>query len=406
MNRIAALEENAVVSRCTLEMLLINSSFVGGLGAARKTASLVKSIERRVNYLLFTDSEGVGKLELVGLRPDLVVTIPDGSAPENVYAAVRNRLSSVKYDAMISFGWRSYVPADAIERSKPVVIVDGGWPERFEGYPSPFWKDIYCKVNAYCLTNHFFSPGLADLPKHSSEVPFRWVFHPFQEDEVQWHVGLRSKLNTLREHLPYYEAGRRVIFLNMNPDYIDPMQGTFTGGWLNPKQLDECRGFVTRLLVELDSVKNPLSLLVHRDIARQFAPVIAQCRRLRVVPCPALNPEEHHIWRTGADLVLLRSTRSVGAAQVALSNVPTLHVICPTSDDYMGEQSSCKIAQSMGIAESIDHEAISLSDAIMNYLDSNRPAEVARKAQFEALSFWRMNGPDTLLELMLETAPV
>lgn len=386
-------------------MLLINSSFVGGLGAARKTASFLKSLEQRVSYLLLTDSAALKKLELVGLKPDLVVTVPNVTVPEEIYTAVRKKLSSVKYDAMISFGWRSYVPADAIKRGKPVVIVDGGWPERCEDYPSPFCKDVYRNLKAYCLTAHFSNPALTDLLKHRGEIPFRWVFHPFQNDEVNWHIGLRREITTVRERLPYYEAGRRTIFLNMNPDYVDPRQGTFTGGWLSPKQLDECRGFVTRLLVELDNVTDPLTLLVHQDIARQFDSVIKQCRRLKVVSFPSLSPEEHHIWRTGADVVLLRSTRSVGAAQVALSNIPALNTICPANENYMGEYSSCKIAQSMGIAEVVDHETVSLSDAIMNYIDSRRSVEVASKAQIEARSFWQTNGPESLLELLLEAAP-
>lgn len=56
-------------------MLLINSSFVGGLGAARKTASFLKHI-RHIDHILFTDSESVAKLELVGLKPDRVVAVP------------------------------------------------------------------------------------------------------------------------------------------------------------------------------------------------------------------------------------------------------------------------------------------------------------------------------------------
>jgi hypothetical protein len=381
-------------------MLLINSSFVGGLGAARKAASFVKFIENRINYSIFTDSASANKLELFGLKPDKIVTVPDECGSEDIYSAVRDSLSSIKYDTMISFGWRTYVPADAISRDKPVLIVDGGWPERFESYPSPFWKDVYKKVDAYCLTNHFGNPELTGLLSPHGEARFQWIFHPFQESEVLWHINVRNNLKQVKESLPYYLPGHRVIFLNMDHDYISPKQGTFTGGWLDPQQVDECRGFVTRLIVELDALKQPILLLMHEKISAQFEPVIAQCNSLKVFSYPTLPLEQHHIWRAGADLVLLRAARSVGAAQVALSNIPALHTICPASGNYMGELSSCKIAQEMGIAEFVDHQNVSLAEAIMNHLDSDRAKELAAQAQIEALRFWYSNGPENLLDLM------
>ncbi len=384
-------------------MLLINSSFVGGLGAARKTASFIKHI-RNVNYILFTDFASIEKLELVGLKPDRVVVVPKNCSDEEVYSSVKESLLPIKYDAMISFGWRTYVPADAIERQKPAVTVDGGWPERLESYPSPFWKDVYSQLKVYCLTNYFYAPELDELVKHRTKVPYQWIFHPFSEDEIRWHIELRQKLKNGKISPPYHKQGQATIFLDMNQDYVEPNQGMFTGGWLKPRQLDECRGFITRLIVELDSVREPLSLLLHQNIALQFEPVIKKCRKLNVVSFPSLSPEGHHILRASCDLVLLRATRNVGAAQVALSNTPAMHMICPTSDDYMGELSSCKIAEKMGIAESVNHEMVSLADAIMNYLNSSKSIEVSNLAQEKALSFWKSKGPDSLLDLVLEKA--
>lgn len=383
-------------------MLLINSSFVGGLGAARKTASFIKHINGRIDYRLLTDSASVEKLVLVGLQPDKVITIEEASPPEKIYDAVHSSLSSIEYEAMISFGWRTFVPANAIERNKPVVIVDGGWPECLGDYPSPFWKEIYTSIKSYCLTSHFFHPEMNNLLKQYREIPFKWIFHPFQVDEIRWHTELRDNLIKNRSSLPYYLPGHRSIFLNMNEEYVEPTQGSFTGGWLKPSQLDECRGFVTRLLMELDGAKEPLVLIVSREIARQFEPVISCCRTLKVMPRPPLNIEKHHIWRAGADLVLVRAARSVGAAQVALSNTPALHMICPARDDYMGELSSCKIAERMGIAKFVDHEKMSLRDAILDHLDSKISQELSWQAQIQALSFWQTNGPESLLETVLE----
>jgi|AGTN01.2.fsa_nt_gi hypothetical protein len=381
-------------------MLLINSSFVGGLGAARKTASFIKFIENRTRYSLLTDSASARKLELFGLKADTVVPVSAESQPEEIYSAVRESLSAVDYDAMISFGWRTYVPADAIGRDRPVLIVDGGWPEKFESYPSPFWKDVYSRVDAYCLTNHFGNPELTELISSHDETKFRWIFHPFQQSEILWHLNLRQKIEQIKPSLPFHVPGHRVIFLNMDHDYISPIQGTFTGGWLNPKQIDECRGFVTRLIVELDALKQPLILVTHETIAAQFEPVIAQCRFLKVFSHPALSLEQHHIWRACADLVLLRAARSVGAAQVALSGIPALHTICPATGNYMGELSSCQIAQQMGIAKYVDHQAVSIADSIMNHLDSDESKELADLAQIEAITFWCTNGPENLLNLL------
>ncbi len=386
-------------------MLLVNSSFVGGLGAARKTASFLKNIKHK-NHILFTDSASVEKLELVGLKPHIVVDISQECSQKDIYSAVKNSLKPVKYDAMISFGWRTYVPADAIERNKPAVIVDGGWPEQQQISPGPFWKEVYDNLKAYCLTNHFYHQELDRLLNDGDKMPYQWIFHPFSNEEIRWHTELRDKLKTGEIRLPYNKRGYATIFLDMGKDYVQPHQGSFTGGWLKPRQLDECRGFLTRLLVELDSVHESILLFLNESIAQQCEPIIRKCRNLKVVPFPDLSPEGHHILRAGADLVLLRAARNVGAAQVALSNVPALHIICPSTDDYMGEASSCKIAEKMGIAISADHENVSLADTILNHLESSRSCQVSRLAQQAALSFWKTNGPDTLLRFVLETASV
>ncbi|MBY0357242.1 MAG: hypothetical protein K2W82_04505 [Candidatus Obscuribacterales bacterium] len=383
-------------------MLLVNSSFVGGFGAARKAASFVKHIEQHTDFFLLTDSASLEKLKLVGLEPDRVINIKENFSAKEIYAAVETSLTALKYDALVSFGWRTFVPAAAVEKGVPAVIVDGGWPERLESHPSPFCKDVYTKLKTYYLTSHFFSPELNNLLSHREEIAFEWMFHPFQEKEIRWHTKIRDKLKGQR--LPYYLPGYKTIFLDMSWDYVDPKQAIFTGGWLKPKMLDECRGFVTRLLMELDSSGESLLLIVQQNIAKQFEPVIAQCRTLKVVACPALSPEEHQIWRAGADLVLLRAARSVGAAQVALSDTPALHMICPASDDYMGELSSCKIAEKMGIAKFMSHENESLAQAVMNHLESGKSLEIAKQVQSEALSFWKTNGPDCLLDLVLEKA--
>jgi len=384
-------------------MLLINSSFVGGLGAARKTASFLKHI-RHIDHILFTDSESVAKLELVGLKPDRVVVVPKRASSEHNYKNVRESLFDVNYDAMISFGWRTYAPADAIDRNKPAIIVDGGWPESPEEYPSSFCREVYCNLKAYCLTSHFYIPELDRLLKNRSDIPFRWIFHPFSEREIKFHTELLKNIENGTVQSPYQKRGHTSIFLDMNQDYVNPHQSSFTGGWLTSKQLDECRGFVSRLIIELESVGEPILLFIHQRIAEQFEPIIKECRTLKVVPFPSLNSEGHNILRASADLVLLRATRNVGAAQVALSGISALHMICPSSDDYMGELSSCKIAERMGIAVYVDHEMVSLSDAIMRYLNSSKSIEVSALAQQNALSFWKTHGPDELLELVLETA--
>ncbi|MBY0546495.1 MAG: hypothetical protein K2W95_04345 [Candidatus Obscuribacterales bacterium] len=380
---------------------MINSSFVGGLGGARKAAAFIHHLDRRgVAHRLVTDRQSLDKLELVGLTPDLVFDVSPDMSSSTVYREVRQSLRRVGYDCMISFGWRTYVPLNGIERSKPTIIIDGGWPEILAAMPSPFCKDVYRELTAYCLTSHFFDARLNKLLPEEPQIPFKWIAQPFGTEEISWLQSLADKRRMgNRDRFISTEPNTRTIFLDLNPEYIDPRQGTFTGGWLTPRQLDECRGFVSRLIVELDTANGPVALTMHERIAQQLSPIISGCKMLRVIGHPSLQPAEHHRLRAEADLVLMRATRCVGATQTAISLVPVLHTICPTAKDYMGEQYSCQIATDLGIANSIDHEAVSLRDGIMSYLNSPAAYDTARSAQEAALRAQMERGPDYLLSL-------
>jgi len=237
-------------------MILINSSFVGGLGSASKAAGFVHYLNQRaIDYRLVTDLHSVEKLKLVGLTPDIVFEATPDMMAHSIYKEVRQRLRSVNYDGMLSFGWRTFVPANAVERSKPAIIIDGGWPERLEDMPSPFCKDIYQQLKAYCLTNYFFDHRLDDLLPMKDQVNFQWIAQPFPKGDMSWFMSLaesRRERNKARDGADETTSARPsyTIFLDLNPEYIDMRQGTFTGGWLTPRQLDECRGFVSRLMIE------------------------------------------------------------------------------------------------------------------------------------------------------------
>jgi len=381
-------------------LLIVNASFVGGLGGARKAVSFSRHLRNRgIAFKLVTDSQSLGKLRLFGLEPEVVFPVHPTMSASDIYAQVREAMRAVSYDAMVSFGWRTFVPADAVWRSKPVVIVDGGWPRSINDWPSPFCREVYEKLAAYCLTNWFCDHRLDGLLPGNVGINFQWIAQPLDEVEIAWHLAVAEYREDGRDHSDREGAPRRIL-LDMNPDYIDPRQGTFTAGWLTPGQLDECRGFVSRLLVELDSAKEPLELIMHEEISREFAPVRSRCHNLKVTSHKSLPPSHHHRLRVESDLSITRATRCVGTTQAALSQVPTLHAVCPATDDYMGERSSCRIAERLGIAASVDHEAECLQDGIIGYLNSDRARETARLAQSTALSFWRERGPDFLLELL------
>ncbi|MBK9278327.1 MAG: hypothetical protein IPM93_09150 [Candidatus Obscuribacter sp.] len=387
-------------------MLLINSSFVGGLGGASKAAGFVHHLNQRaIEYRLVTDLRSVEKLNLVGLTPDIVFEATPDMSADSIYKEVRQQLRSVKYDGMLSFGWRTFVPANAIERSVPAIIIDGGWPERLEDMPSPFCKDIYRQLKAYCLTNYFFDRRLGDLLPMKDQINFQWIAQPFPKEDVSWFRALAEarkahSLNHAGAEKATSAKAKCTIFLDLNPEYIDMHQGTFTGGWLTPRQLDECRGFVSRLLIELDAAKHPLQLVLHEKIVAELSPVVSKCKNLKIIGHPSLPPAEHHKLRNTADLVLLRASRCVGAAQTALSMVPALHTICPTARDYMGESYSAAIAEDLGIACCLNHEGFSLREGIMDYLDSGKAAQVAQRAQEMAISTWQERGPDFVLNLL------
>ena|SRR3989344_1832818 len=381
-------------------MLLVNASFVGGYGATRKVLSLIKALEeRKVDYQLVTDIRFRTKLDDMHIRYDHV--IPWGQASVDKYHAVDGALKRITYDAMISFGWRTFVPAHAVSKGKPCIIVDGGWPEALQDWPGEFCHDVYKALAAYCLTTHFVDTRLYKLLPQDSRINFEWIAQPFGTDEIDWHVNLANKRlelrNVLKKRFPLLDGDSKLVFLNMSPDYVDPRQFDHAGGFLTSAQYDECRGFVSRLIVELDQSDN-YTLFMLENVRRQVEPIIATCKNLLVFSEDFLDAETHHQLRCAADLVLCRAIRDVSSAQVALSGQRVLHTICPARDGYMGELDSARIAQHMGIATVLEHELEAIVPKIQHCIESD--TTVAMKAQTIAERFTRLKGVDYLLNLV------
>jgi len=379
-------------------MLVVNASFVGGFGAARKVVSFTKALrERNVPYKLITDSAFKGKLEAMGVPYDFIVPWERGDSNQAKYYSVREVMSSVSYDAMVSFGWRTYVPNDATIKGIPCVIVDGGWPEVLQEMPGEFSFEVYRKLEAYCLTTHFYTPEMDGfLPEG---IRFEWIAQPFSSEEIDWHLGLKGTRNLLRRQMearfPELDTTSKIVFLNMHSDYVNSWQLDYVGGFMTARQLDECRGYVTRLLVELDTQDN--LLILHRDIAEQVRAVVAGCKRLKVLELTNLDPNtQHHQLRCSADIVFARAIRDVSSAQLALSGQPTLHTICPARDGYMGEWDSVLLAESLGIAKPIAHEDVSLSEVMKEGID----AKITQCAVETAERFSRERGVSYLLDLL------
>ena len=382
-------------------MLLVNAAFVGGYGATRKTYSLVQNLKGlNVDFLLSTDSVFLSKLQLFGVEPDIV--IPWVQSHEQKYQGVEETLSNVSYSAMISLGWRTFVPYDAVQKGIPAVIVDGGWPEVLQAWPGEFCHEIYKDLEAYCLTCHF--PGPDDLLPRESGINFEWLSQPFGTREIQWHQELmHAAKSDLRSSLGIPELEEldttKLIFLNMAPDYLDPWTLSWVGGWMTAAQVDECRGFVTRLLVELDDAGG-YTLFMLEQLKKEMMPVLERCK-LEVISRDFLDPRTHHMLRCASDVVLCRAIRDVSSAQLALSgHLCVLHTICPASEGYMGEWESALYAQEMGIAKAVHHESVSLAEVIEEWMDSSEAKQVSQRAAVVAAEFSQKKGVPNILELL------
>lgn len=389
-------------------MLLVNASFVGGFGACRKALALTKSLrQHKVPFRMCTDSLFVQKLGRFGVKPEVV--IPWAPDNEGKYRNVERALAGVDYTAMISLGWRTFVPADAVQKGRPAVIIDGGWPERLEPYPGEFCEEVYKGLAAYCLTSHFPVPVAESwLPELPPGIRFQWVGQPFSLDEFIWHRQLRQwvflrmevrRLKAIQRFPELLRPYKRFVFLNMAPDYVQPWQFERVGGWMTSEQLDECRGFVTRLIAELNAMGGCLVFMLS-DIADQFRGALKQCKNLRVVERRFVDPATHHVLRMLADVVICRAIRDVSSAQLALSGQKVLHMICPARGDYMGEWTSAMEAEEMGIAKMISHEEGSLGGAIEEWIASPESSRVADKAAKVAEAFLEEVGVPSILEVL------
>lgn len=384
-------------------MLLVNAAFVGGYGASRKTYSLVQNLrEHDVDFKLSTDSVFLPKLRSFGLEPDII--IPWEEKPEDKYRSVQTTLAQVEYTAMMSLGWRTFVPYDAMKKNVPAIIIDGGWPEALQDYPGEFCHEVYKSLRAYCLTCHF--PGPDHLLPQNSAINFKWISQPFGDSEIHWHheVGRIPKAelrHSLVTDIPELKnlGKKKLVFLNMSSDYVDPGQLSWIGGWMTASQLDECRGFVTRLIVELSKTDTYILFLLE-SIKRQFLPVLSNFP-LEVISHEFLDPETHHKLRCASDVVLCRAIRDVSSAQLALSGHQcVLHSIAPAREAYMGEWDSALYAQEMGIAKPVAHEKMSLLEIISDWNNSPEAEAISREATKVASDFAQKRGVEYLLKLL------
>ena len=168
---------------------------------------------------------------------------------------------------------------------------------------------------------------------------------------------------------------------------------------MTPAQLDECRGFLSRLVVELDH--GPKALLFMLDaVKKQIEPLIENLKNLRIFSRPFLEANMHHQLRCASDVIFCRAMRDVSSAQLALSRQKVLHTICPARDGYMGELDSAIIADQMGIAKLIRHEKQSIKEVVNEYISDQDSTKVATKAQKVAQEFFMSRGVAYLVELL------
>jgi len=166
----------------------------------------------------------------------------------------------------------------------------------------------------------------------------------------------------------------------MDPLYISLPQPSQANGSITTEQLSECRYFVKELLHELN--KQKVVLILHNNIAEQFRPEIAKCNNLIIQELSNLDPNTHHQLRCSSDVVLARAIRDVSSAQLALSGQPTIHTICPTHGDYMGEWKSTLLAANLGIAIPFSVRNDNLSDILSVGVEekvTQRAFEIAKK---------------------------
>ncbi len=395
--------------------LLLATGFVDGRGGSKMVSWFYDEMKARgVRVIVATNSMYKYKLNELGVPCDITIDLRPEDSKETIYEKCVAGLRDVPYDAMVSIGWRTYWPYDAYKKGIPYVLVDGGIPSHYGGYPTEFIKEVYKNTALFLMTTWF--PWVA--PKNDLIPTIKVVTQPYPYERVERMKKLRTKtkqeareaLASMYPIVKEYEYDT-MVYLNMSDAYVDAFNhypnnrnfvdpyGHLLADYMDFKEIEPSLFFLHNLIAGFET-NYPGKVLIYfmqEKTLKIAQPILDMCRRVKAFAPQRLDLDVDPLIKKAADINICRATNCDNQADLSLIGEPCVTSVVPRN--YMDEDTAAVQAEKLGICHQIHYDDPDYMKKLFAYTQNKAQfQDYARKSAKIFDEFWKHQNFWTELE--------
>lgn len=356
----------------TKSTILLATGFVDGRGGSKMSSWFYdEMVARGYRVIVATNSMYKYKLNELRLKCDVAIHLTPEDNRESIYKKCTEGLQNIKFDYMISMGWRTYWPFVAYNRKIPYIMVDGGVPIHYDRYPSPFIKEVYANTKLFLMTTWFNwkAPKSKIIPK------IKVVTQPYPYSRVDKMRKIRNKQkeyfrDTLAAKFPEikeYEYDL-MVYLNLSDAYVDPFNfgpnnRNFVDPWghqmadyMAQNEIEPSIFFLFKLIAgfETNYPGKVLIYLMQQKTKYISDPITNMCKKVKTIATSGLDIGLDPLIKKAADVNICRATNCDNQADLSLIGEPCITSVVPRN--YMDEDTAAQQAEKMGICHQIQYD--------------------------------------------------
>ncbi|HLG39134.1 MAG TPA: hypothetical protein VI461_05670 [Chitinophagaceae bacterium] len=388
--------------------ILLASGFVDGRGGSKMCSWFYdEMIARGYKVVVATNSMYKYKLNELKLKCDVVIHLNPEDNGESIYKKCEEGLKYIKFDYMVSMGWRTYWPYIAYKRKIPYIIVDGGIPIHYDIYPAPFIKEVYKNTKLFLMTTWFNWKH----PENNLLPNIKVVTQPYPYKRVADMRKVRNKTkDNIRELLAekFPEIGEYeydlMVYLNLSDAYVDPFNfGPNNRNFIDPwghqladymaqNEIEPSLFFLFKLIAafETNYPGKVLLYLMQQKTKYISDPITNMCKKVKTIATSGLDLYLDPLIKKAADVNICRATNCDNQADLSLIGEPTITSVVPRN--YMDEDDAARQAEKMGICYQIQYDNPYYMDKLHKFVnDKENFRKMSKKTAIVFDDFWKKN---------------
>jgi len=388
--------------------VLLASGFVDGRGGSKMCSWFYDEMTARgFPVIVATNSMYKYKLNELRLKTDITINLNPFDSKEEIYRKCEQGLKDVKFDIMVSMGWRTYWPYVAYKRKTPYIMVDGGIPIHYDSYPAPFIKEVYANSKLFLMTTWFNWKA----PKNEILPNIKVVTQPYPYKRVKEMRKVRNKpkeyfRKIIAEKYPDIEDHEYdlMVYLNLSDAYIDPFNfGPNNIGYTDPwghqmadymaqNEIEPSLFFLFKLIAAFETNYPGKVLLYLMQQKTKFIsdPITKMCKKVKTIAANGLDLTLDPLIKKAADVNICRATNCDNQADLSLIGEPAITSVVPRN--YMDEDNAAQQAEKMGICFQIPYDDPNYMDKLQHYVnDKQNFQNISQKTTQVFEDFWKNN---------------